>query len=100
MKVNKTYIIRNKTTKEIWHANSGKSSWKRVGDAKNAWHCSSYHSSYFDDQCQWEIVELKHESEAKLEYYEELVDWLVDMIPNLDDMIEQFNESYGVSDES
>lgn len=28
----------------------------------------------------------------QVDYYERLIDFLVDMIPNLDDMIEQFNE--------
>lgn len=37
VKINKTFIIRHKESKEIWTASSGKRSWKAIGHAKNAW---------------------------------------------------------------
>lgn len=83
-KLSKTFIIRHKETKELFIARSGKSSWKAVGHAKNAFHqslgynggyCRHYglepiQSSYydgslklqapkFDEQNIYEIVELK-----------------------------------------
>lgn len=34
---NEIWVIRNKETKEIWKAASGKTSWKKSNHAKNAW---------------------------------------------------------------
>lgn len=92
MKAAKTYIIQNKETKELFQARSGKTSWKAPGHAKNAWNQSWFSiekveaagmqmiestSRYrqgvglefpkFDQQDVFEIVELKHESQDRLE---------------------------------
>lgn len=90
MQPNKTFIIRHKETKEVFEARSGKTSWKATGHAKNAFNQSIFRStcenygmsmvddpSYydksrkrtprFDEQDVFEIVELKHEGEDKLQ---------------------------------
>lgn len=83
-----TYVIRHKTTGEFVTVPSGKSSWKAVGHAKNAWNTfsiyhaeklgvelvaepSRYNPDYkafprFCEQDVYEIVKLKHESETVL----------------------------------
>lgn len=86
----KTFIIQRKDTKELFHARSGKTSWKAPGHAKNAFHQSvsvyniadlglkmvSRHNLWsqphletprFDEQDVWEIVELKHEASSDLD---------------------------------
>ena len=84
MKLNKTFIIRHKETKEKWTSSSGKSSWKQIGHAKSAFKGGATASDKdvkyeavggrswkevvkFDDQPYYEVVELKHESEDKLQ---------------------------------
>lgn len=85
-----TYVIRHKITGEYVTVPSGKSSWKAVGHAKNAW--NTFYHNYaeklgvalvdeigwkgiptgrkvfpkFDQQDVYEIVRLKHESETVL----------------------------------
>lgn len=88
-KPSKTYIIRNKESKELFHARSGKTSWKAPGHAKNAfnqslsdwnvkeyglktipdpryWDMNNTRTPLFSEQDVYEIVELKPESEDKL----------------------------------
>lgn len=90
LKPNKTYIIRHKETKELFRAASGKTSWKAPGHAKNAFNqtvaygrsAEKYglnviveqkrwgtdtHGPKFSEQDIYEIVELKPESEDKLQ---------------------------------
>jgi len=43
-KLNRTFIIVNKDTKEKWVASSGKSSWKQVNHAKCAFANSGFHN--------------------------------------------------------
>ena len=64
MKLNKTFIIRHKETKEQWFTHRGKGQWKASNHAKSAFKASS--RIRFDDQDEYELVELKHESEDKL----------------------------------
>lgn len=75
MKPIKTFIIRNKKTKEQWTADSGKTCWNGVGHAKAAWkrsvlnvprHLHKKHFGrnvnqpcFFNDQNEYEVVELK-----------------------------------------
>ena len=89
VKANKTYIIRNKETKELFRAASGKTSWKAPGHAKNAFNQTvaygrsaeryglkviveekrwgtDIHGPKFSEQDVYEIVELKPESEDTL----------------------------------
>lgn len=89
LKPNKTFIIRHTVTKELFRAQSGKTSWRATGHAKNAFNlsvaygrsCERYglqvireQKSWgidecgpkFDQQNVWEIVELKSESEDVL----------------------------------
>lgn len=89
MEPNKTFIIRNKETKELFRARSGKTSWKAPGHAKNAfnqsifpWNAEKYglclidapnrfsedkkRTPKFDEQDVFEIVELKSESADNL----------------------------------
>ena len=83
-KLNKTFIIRHKETKEQWTSSSGKSSWKQIGHAKSAFKGGATASDKdvkyeavggrswkevvkFDDQPYYEVVELKNESEDKLQ---------------------------------
>lgn len=89
MKPNKTFIIRHKETKELFRAQSGKTSWKAPGHAKNAFNlsvaygrsCEKYgltpivekkywgidtHGPKFDQQDVYEIVELKSETDETL----------------------------------
>lgn len=91
-KIQKTFIIRHKETKELFVARSGKSTWKAIGHAKNAFHralgysggyCEEYgvkpmYSTYhdgspkrespkFDEQDIYEIVELKSQEIDLLE---------------------------------
>lgn len=92
MEPNKTFIIRNKETKEMFQSRSGKKSWKATGHAKNAfnqsvfpWNCENlgleiiYEPSYydknrtrargpkFDEQDVYEIVELQPKVVDRLE---------------------------------
>ena len=64
-KLNKTFIIVNKSTKEKWESISGKSSWKQSGHAKNAWVQSKGRGFRFDDQDEYEIVELRSDDYYK-----------------------------------
>lgn len=89
MKPNETFIIRHKETKELFSAQSGKTSWKAPGHAKNAFNltvmwdksCEKYglvpieenkswgldiRGPKFDEQSLYEIVELKHETDETL----------------------------------
>jgi len=89
VKANKTYIIRNKETKELFRAASGKTSWKAPGHAKNAFNQTvaygrsaeryglkviveekrwgtDIHGPKFSEQDVYEVVELKPESEDTL----------------------------------
>lgn len=83
-----TYVIRHKVTGEFLTVPSGKSSWRAVGHAKNAWSTcgvywaeklgvelisepSRWNPNYkvfpkFDQQDVYEIVKLKHDSETVL----------------------------------
>lgn len=114
---NKTYIIQHKETKELFRAQSGKTSWKQPGHAKNAWNQSmfgdimaKYGLEYIDDpswytperkrpplfaeQDVFEIVELKPESQNKLEEAIELIKYLngrCDYTSNV--MIDKFLEN-------
>jgi hypothetical protein len=86
----KTFIIKHKTTGELFKAASGKTSWKAPGHAKNAWNqtinkwniaqyglqmveeTSSWRNHgvrtpLFSEQEVYEVVELKLESETKLD---------------------------------
>lgn len=66
----KAYSIRHKLTQVLWVARSGKSVWRLPGHAKNAWRNSgSYRSRncYFDEQDEYEIIELTDQSESLLE---------------------------------
>lgn len=82
IKASQTFIIRHKVTKDIWTAQSGKSSWKKPNHAKAAW-ANSRHSSTpdidkgnygngwqryprFNEQDVYEVVEVKPEN-TKLE---------------------------------
>lgn len=117
MNPNKTYIIQHKETKELFRARSGKTSWKQPGHAKNAWNQSIFmddvrkyglpmipqprswdkeHKRYplFSEQDVFEIVELKHESQSKLEEAIELIKYLngrCDYTSNV--MIDKFLEN-------
>ena len=92
IKATKTFIIRHKETKEIWSASSGKTSWKATNHAASAWAnsdhkhtkditttwCSNKYSYWeespkFREQDVYEIVEVKPESEDKLQEAYELL---------------------------
>lgn len=94
MKPNKTFIIRHRETKEIFHASSGKSGWREAGHAKLAfansiqgakWSTADHilnqyglkksdfkykgsgqYDFRFDSQNVYEVVELKSKSEDHL----------------------------------
>lgn len=111
---NKTYIIQNKETKEMFIARSGKSSWKQPGHAKNAWNQSifawnlekyglpriveprSWDANHvripkFDEQDVFEVVELKHKSQSDLEEAIELLNHIQGRCDSAGwDMIEDF----------
>ncbi len=106
MKLNKTFIIRHKETKEIFHASSGKSGWREAGHAKLAfgnsiqgarWTNATYilgkyglkqsdfkykgdgnYDYRFDGQGVYEIVELKHKSGDQLKKAIELLKVVID----------------------
>lgn len=86
IKPNKTFIIRHKVTKDNWTASSGKSAWRAPNHAKAAFAQSDHRSdkdlvplkmknSYrewfeyprFDEQDVYELVEVKPESDSKLQ---------------------------------
>jgi len=87
-----TFIIRNKTTLELWRTNVGKSSWSKVGHAKAAFsyntehlrkdpslsnfinNLGKYDSLKFKDQDVYEVLELLSDSEDKLKKLTELVE--------------------------
>ena len=99
-KLNRTFIIVNKDTKEKWVASSGKSSWKQTNHAKCAFANSGfdnrrdpllvtevqtlakYESLKFNDQGVYEIVELKSDDSTTLDKIREIVklteDWCED----------------------
>lgn len=70
MKAQKTFIIRHKETKKVWMASSCKTSWKQTNHAKNAWVHSFRSNGKFDDQDEYEIVELKHQDTEILDEVE------------------------------
>lgn len=64
----KAYSIRHKQTKQLWKASSGKTVWKQPGHAKNAWCVTQWRNNIrFDDQDEYEIVELTDQNESLLE---------------------------------
>lgn len=90
MKPNKTFIIRHKETKELFRAQSGKTSWKAPAHAKSAFNlsvaygrsCEKYgldvivekkswgtdtHGPKFDQQDLYEVVEVKSETDETLD---------------------------------
>lgn len=90
MEPNKTFIIKHKTTGELFRAHSGKTSWKAPGHAKNAFNQSIFKWNYeqmglelvpetnryrqgdyrpplFSEQNVYEVVELRLETETKLD---------------------------------
>lgn len=116
---NKTYIIQNKITKEMFHARSGKTSWKAPGHAKNAWNQSFYsdkqveaagmemiadpsrynperkRTPLWSEQDVFEVIELKHETLSKLEEAVELIKYLQGRCGyNENVMINKFLEGY------
>ena len=84
-KLNKTFIIVNKLTRENWTASSGKSSWRQAAHAKTAWkgsydtvpshlHGGKWNEPCrFDEQSEFEIVELKSDDYYKLQEACELI---------------------------
>lgn len=122
MKANKTFVIRHKETKELWRADSGKSSWRAVGHAKLAW-ANTYYSNWrvaerckglgitpipeprswceaklrfprFDEQDVYEVVELKPDSETRLQRAEELLRFCVGRLHDtyFEEQVKQFLE--------
>lgn len=87
-KLNKTFIIQNVLTKEQWIADSGKSSWKQIGHAKSAWAGSRnnvpkhlktkggyyYEPTKFNDQDEYECIELKSSDSLLLDKIKSLVE--------------------------
>lgn len=81
VKPNKTFVIKHKTTGELFRAASGKTSWKAPGHAKNAWnqtinrwnaerYCVQMiggNPPLFSEQDVYEVVELKLETESALD---------------------------------
>ena len=69
MKLNKTFIIRHKETKEQWYSVNGKCTWKNTGAPKIAFNrkASFEDKPRYENQEEYEVVELKHESEDKLQ---------------------------------
>ena len=79
-RLNKTFIIRHRETKEQWVASSGKSSWKQKNHASCAWVNSDQPEEFkretkyswkenmkFSEQDVYEIIELLPESDTKLQ---------------------------------
>lgn len=116
---NKAYIIQNKITKEMFHARSGKTSWKAPGHAKNAFNQSWWRSQdveaagmkmipdpsryspdrmrtpLFSEQDVYEIIELKHGTLSKLEEAVELLKYLQGRCGYSENiMINKFLEDY------
>lgn len=119
MKARKTFIIRHKVTKEIWCANSGKTSWGAPGHAKLAWGASQWHARNtckkyaipmeivkdwrgndfhrppkFDGQDVFEIVELVAEQAQLLDEAVSLIEavLMIGPTPTLMDKLAQFYE--------
>lgn len=115
----KTYIIRHKETKELFRAASGKTSWKAPGHAKNAFNqtvaygrsAENYglnviveqkrwgtdiHGPKFSEQDIYEIVELKPESEDKLQLAVDLLKQVQGRCDSVGfDMIHDFLQQVG-----
>ena len=75
MKLNKTFIIQHKETKEQWYSVNGKCTWKNTGAPKIAFNrkASFEDKPRYENQEEYEVVELKHESEDKLKDAVELL---------------------------
>lgn len=119
VKANKTYIIRNKETKELFRAASGKTSWKAPGHAKNAFNQTvaygrsaeryglkviveekrwgtDIHGPKFSEQDVYEVVELKPESEDTLARAVEILKQVMGRCDGVAfDMIYDFLEEIG-----
>jgi len=119
VKANKTYIIRNKETKELFRAASGKTSWKAPGHAKNAFNQTvaygrsaeqyglkviveekrwgtDVHGPKFSEQDVYEVVELKPESEDTLARAVEILKQVMGRCDGVAfDMIYDFLEEIG-----
>ncbi len=82
MKLNRTFIIQHKETKVQWKTSKGKSAWRGEGYAKSSWYssCGGGQRGYFDEQDEYEIVELRHESEDKLQEAVQLLQEVLDGI--------------------
>ena len=98
MKLNKTFIIGNKETKEQWVSTSGKSSWKQSNHAKSAYK-NSFGSSTryyykqngrFDDQDVYEIIELKSETE---DLFPKIVEHLSHCLEYIDQLENSINRA-------
>lgn len=119
MEPNKTFIINNKATGELFKAYSGKTSWKAPGHAKNAFNQSVFKWNYkelglelvpttrrytssgeegfeipkFSEQDVYEIVELKLETETTLDEAKNLLRELLGRCDyDMNKKIEQFLE--------
>jgi hypothetical protein len=109
----KTFVIRHKKTKELWHASSGKTSWKQPSHAKLAWGNSfysvrdlpeikpfvvkdrwGYGSCKFDTQDVYEIVEVKPVVQTSFEEATALLQRCLGRLRNndLEDEIKEFLE--------
>ena len=105
LKPHKTYIIRHKKTKEPLVLPSGKASWKKVGHAKSAFGNAAWYPTAktkagldqygrvpkFDEQDIYEIVEVKPESEERLQRAVDLLKELQGRVDSVGfDMIRDF----------
>jgi hypothetical protein len=94
------YIIRHKTTGEVFRAPSGKTSWRAANHAKAAfarihrWQCESYglpliaerispRAPKFDEQDVYELVELVGTAEDRLKQAEDLLEHVYALKPDL-----------------
>lgn len=114
----KIYIIRHKESSKHWTAPSGKSSWKAIGHAKNAWAtlCGYYSTAAyygekygvelvptgyngqlqfprFDEQNIYEIVEVNNLAGELVRDLSSLIEQLIHFVPE-EDKKEYFLQKY------
>lgn len=102
MEANKTFIIRHKETKEMWRAESGKSSWRAAGHAKLAWASSHYdhwNQSHIVEKCEKERIKpvasrsYKGEPTVRFPKFDEQSTWeIVELLPHSVNRLQEAEE--------
>ena len=87
------WVIKNKETRELWVARSGKKAWNKSGAAKGAWaNTNCFYGSdipKFDDQDEYFLVQIADLTDWKKKYEE-----LVKHIESIDARREEVHKNF------